>query len=147
MRRFHFRYQRLLALAEQERHQAALSLAAALKAAEVAATQQQKALADQQAAAQRGRHRLEAGSQGWLLAADAVYRAGLARGVAAADAQVAAAQVQVTGSRDTYREAHRSEEVYHRLRRRAWERFRRQALRREQGLLDEVAQRRNSDIG
>lgn len=137
MRPFHFRYQRLMALARQERQQAALALARALEVEGEA-----QALLDEtsatQAAARRCHDGLRRGTRGWLLAASHVYRADLARQTRAAAQALAEARQAVEVGRRHYRQRHQQEEVYRRLRRRAWEQFQQEDLRRQQRLADEA---------
>lgn len=138
MRKFRFRYERLLSLARQERRQAALDLSLALSAVEEAAAARQAAIGTLQAARQENFRRLRTGVPGWLLAAQGPYQSHLQDQVRAARAHEQAAQEEVDRCRLQYQERYRQEEVYRRLRRRAWERFYQEARRREQLQMEEV---------
>lgn len=138
MRKFRFRYERLLSLARQERRQAALNLSLALAAAQEAEAARQDAVRTLQAERQQNYRRLRAGVPGWLLAAQGPYQDALQGQVRVARAREEAAQAEVDRYRLLYQERYRQEEVYRRLRRRAWERFYQEARRREQLQMEEV---------
>jgi len=138
VKKFRFRYERLLSLARQERRQAALSLALALTAAEEAAAHREAAVGSLREARRQNHLRLREGAPGWLVAAQGPYQAHLQDLVRAAAAREQTAQEEVDRCRLLYQERYRQEEVYRRLRRRAWERFYQEARRREQLQLEEV---------
>src|SRR5690606_7488063 len=73
VKKFRFRYERLLSLARQERRQAALSLALALTAAEEAAAHREAAVGSLREARRQNHLRLREGAPGWLVAAQGPY--------------------------------------------------------------------------